>query len=87
VSAFHVIGSLFARWAVTSPRAASAGQVTLVVENPSSVPHDVSIEGGRESETLGEAAGRPCVPSSGPGEYGCYLLGAGPPGRAGWRAR
>jgi hypothetical protein len=60
VSAFHVIGSLFARWAVTSPRAASAGQVTLVMENPSSVPHDVSIEGGRvdeEGETLGEAAG------------------------------
>jgi hypothetical protein len=68
---------------------ARAGPVTLVMDNPSSVPHNVSIEGrgvNEEGETSARAAGRPCVPSCGRGST-TSTARCRATGRAGWRGR
>ncbi len=54
---------------------ARAGQITLVMDNPSSVPHNISIEGrgvDQEGETVGKG-GRSIVRAKlRPGEYDFY---------------
>ena len=59
---------------------AAAGEVTLEMENPSSVPHNVSLEGDgvdEEGETVGEG-GRSVVSAElEPGEYAFYCSVAG----------
>jgi plastocyanin len=54
---------------------ARAGQVTLVMDNPSSVPHNVSIEGrgvDEEGETVGEGGESTVRAELRPGEYDFY---------------
>jgi plastocyanin len=59
---------------------APAGEVTLEMDNPSSVPHNVSVEGDgvdEEGETVGEG-GRSVVSAElRPGEYAFYCSVAG----------
>jgi plastocyanin len=59
---------------------ARAGQVTLVMDNPSSVPHNVSIEGrgvDQEGETVGEGGRSTVRAELRPGEYDFYCSVAG----------
>jgi plastocyanin len=54
---------------------ARAGQVTLVMDNPSSVPHNVSIEGrgiNEEGETVGRGGRSTVRADLRPGEYDFY---------------
>jgi plastocyanin len=54
---------------------ARAGQVTVVMDNPSSLPHNVSIEGrgvDEEGETVGEAGRSTVRAELQPGEYNFY---------------
>jgi plastocyanin len=54
---------------------ARAGQVTVVMDNPSSVPHNVSIEGrgvDEEGETVGEGGRSTVRAELRPGEYDFY---------------
>jgi plastocyanin len=54
---------------------AGAGPVTLVMDNPSSVPHNVSIEGRgveEEGETVGEGGRSTVRAELRPGEYDFY---------------
>lgn len=59
---------------------ARAGEVTLEMENPSSVPHNVSIEGAgvdEEGETVGEGGRSEVSAELDPGEYAFYCSVAG----------
>ncbi|MDQ4024957.1 MAG: hypothetical protein M3217_05630, partial [Actinomycetota bacterium] len=54
---------------------ARAGLVTLVMDNPSSVPHNISIEGrgiDREGETIGKGGRSTVRAELRPGEYDFY---------------
>jgi plastocyanin len=54
---------------------ARAGQVTIQMQNPSSVPHNVSIEGGgvdQEGNTVGRGRTSTVSAELGPGEYDFY---------------
>jgi plastocyanin len=54
---------------------ARAGQVTLVMDNPSSIPHNVSIEGrgiDEEGETVGQGGRSTVHAELRPGEYDFY---------------
>jgi plastocyanin len=59
---------------------ARAGRVTIVMENPSSVPHNVSIEGdgmNEEGDTVGEGETSEVTAELEPGEYDFYCSVAG----------
>lgn len=59
---------------------AGAGPVTLVMDNPSSVPHNVSIEGRgveEEGETVGEGGRSTVRAELRPGEYDFYCSVSG----------
>jgi plastocyanin len=59
---------------------ARAGQVTLVMDNPSSVPHNVSIEGrgvDQQGETVGEGGRSTVRIELRPGEYDFYCSVSG----------
>jgi plastocyanin len=59
---------------------AQAGQVTIRMENPSDVPHNVSIEGGRvdeEGKTVGQGGTSSVRAELRPGEYTFYCSVAG----------
>ena len=59
---------------------ARAGEVTLVMDNPSSVPHNVSIEGrgvDEEGETVGEGGRSTVRAELRPGEYDFYCSVSG----------
>jgi plastocyanin len=59
---------------------ARAGQVTLVMDNPSSVPHNVSIEGrgvDEEGETVGEGGRSTVRAELRPGKYDFYCSVSG----------
>jgi plastocyanin len=59
---------------------APAGQVTIVMDNPSSVPHNVSIEGSgvdEEGDTVGEGETSTVRAELRPGEYSFYCSVAG----------
>lgn len=59
---------------------ARAGQVTIQMDNPSSVPHNVSIEGGgvdEEGKTVGKAATSTVTAELRPGEYAFYCSVSG----------
>lgn len=59
---------------------ARAGQVTLVMDNPSSVPHNVSIEGrgvDEEGKTVGEGGRSTVRAELRPGEYDFYCSVSG----------
>jgi plastocyanin len=59
---------------------APAGEVTLEMDNPSSVPHNVSIEGAgvdEEGETVGEGGKSVVSAELRPGEYDFYCSVAG----------
>jgi plastocyanin len=59
---------------------ARAGQVTLVMDNPSSVPHNVSIEGrgvDEEGDTVGEGGTSTVRAELRPGEYDFYCSVSG----------
>jgi plastocyanin len=64
------------------PRAleASAGQVTVQMENPSTVPHNVSIEGAgvdEEGKTVGKGGTSTVTAEVRPGEYAFYCSVSG----------
>jgi plastocyanin len=59
---------------------APAGQLTIEMENPSSVPHNVSIEGrgvDEEGRTVGEGGTSTVTADLRPGEYDFYCSVAG----------
>ena len=59
---------------------ARAGQVTIRMDNPSPVPHNVSIEGGgadEEGKTVGEGGTSTVRAELRPGEYAFYCSVAG----------
>jgi plastocyanin len=59
---------------------ARAGQVTLVMDNPSSVPHNISIKGGgvdQEGETVGKGGRSTVRAELRPGEYDFYCSVSG----------
>jgi plastocyanin len=59
---------------------ARAGQVTIQMENPSSVPHNVSVEGRRvdeEGKTVGRGGTSTVTAELRPGEYAFYCSVAG----------
>jgi plastocyanin len=59
---------------------ARAGEVTVVMENPSSVPHNVSIEGrgvDEEGDTVGEGGRSTVRAELRPGEYDFYCSVSG----------
>jgi plastocyanin len=59
---------------------APAGRVTIVMDNPSSVPHNVSIEGrgvDEEGETVGEGGRSTVRAELRPGEYDFYCSVSG----------
>jgi plastocyanin len=59
---------------------ARAGQVTIRMENPSSVPHNVSIDGGgvdEEGQTVGQGGTSTVRAELRPGEYEFYCSVAG----------
>jgi uncharacterized cupredoxin-like copper-binding protein len=54
---------------------ARAGQITLVMDNPSSVPHNISIEGrgvDQEGDTVGEGGRSTVRAKLRPGDYNFY---------------
>jgi plastocyanin len=54
---------------------ARVGEVTIVMDNPSSLPHNVSLEGrgvDEEGETVGEGGRSTVRARLGPGEYDFY---------------
>ena len=59
---------------------ARAGQVTIEMENPSSVPHNVSVEGrgvNEEGKTVGQGGTSTVTAELQPGEYDFYCSVAG----------
>ena len=59
---------------------AQAGQVTIRMDNPSSVPHNVSIDGGgvdEEGKTVGQGGASTARAELRPGEYAFYCSVAG----------
>jgi plastocyanin len=59
---------------------ASAGTVTISMENPSSIPHNVSIEGrgvDEEGKTVGQGGTSSVTADLRPGEYDFYCSVAG----------
>jgi plastocyanin len=59
---------------------ATAGQVTIQMENPSTVPHNVSIEGrglDEEGRTVGQGGTSTVTAELQPGEYDFYCSVAG----------
>jgi plastocyanin len=59
---------------------AGAGQLTIEMENPSSVPHNVSIEGrgvDEEGKTVGQGGTSTVTAELRPGEYDFYCSVAG----------
>lgn len=51
---------------------ARAGQVTIVMRNPSSTPHNVSLEGGEQGDTVGEGGTSTVSADLKRGEYVFY---------------
>jgi plastocyanin len=51
---------------------APAGEVTLVMENPSSVDHNIAIEGEEEGEVVGQGGTSEVTATLEPGEYTFY---------------
>lgn len=51
---------------------APAGEVTLVMENPSSVDHNIAIEGEDEGEIVGQGGTSQVTATLEPGEYTFY---------------
>jgi plastocyanin len=51
---------------------ARAGPVMLVMHNPSPVPHNISIEGGEEGDTVGEGGSSTASADLKPGSYAFY---------------
>ena len=60
---------------VKDARATPAGRVTIVMDNPTPVPHNVSIEGrgvAHEGKTVGEGGRSTVRAKLRPGEYDFY---------------